>query len=736
MHHRIRPFANLRLTPIALIIFAGLAFSHPLGNFTINHYARIVAGPERTQIRYVVDLAEIPTFQEAKTIDQNSDGNLSSDELNSYLDRIAPGYMAALRLTANEEKVALAIEGKSIKLQPGAANLPTMRIVLDLVGEITNAGASPRLRFVNDNLRERAGWAEVHVTPLVGATVFNSTLYGNGVTDELKVYPADLLMAPLNERVGEWSVTRGATPPDAKVLTMRDGRPVVVARDRFAELIAVPELTFGVALLGILIAFILGSGHALTPGHSKALVGAYLVGSRGTIKHAAFLGLTVTITHVSSAYALSLLLISFSILAPERLQIIPSLISSLMIIIMGVVLFTRRLRGYLGGHSHDHDDHGHTHDHAHGPSHLPPGADGAPVTWRTLLPLGVSGGLLPCPSAILVVLAANALGRDLYGLLLVTAFSLGLAGVLTTVGIIFIKAGDWLHLGGRAGRLVRLLPIASAAFITMVGFIMLYQTLKQSGVSAATLWEAQNLAGQPAGTIPIISILIGGLILGLKHAVEADHLAAVSTIVSERKSILSSSLVGGLWGLGHTISLLIAGLIVIILKVQIPDRLALALEFCVALMLIGLGINALLRIKKGGKLHVHEHVHGGVKHFHPHLHPHEPTNEAQTHHGLKIGIRPLLVGMVHGMAGSAALMLLVIPTIPSPGLAIVYISIFGLGSIGGMMAMSTLLGLPLQLTAERFKRAHSVVCALAACFSLGFGIFLAYEIGFVEGLLR
>jgi nickel/cobalt exporter len=735
MHHRIRPFANLRLTPIALIILAGLAFSHPLGNFTINHYARIMASSERAQIRYVVDLAEIPTFQEAKTIDQNSDGNLSSDELNSYLDRIAPGYIAALRLSANEENVALAIAGKSIKLQPGAANLPTMRIVLDLVGEFTNAGAMPRLRFVNNNLRERAGWAELHVTPLVGATVFNSTLYGNGVTDELKVYPEDLLMAPLNERAGEWSVTRGAIPSDAKALTMRDGRPVVVARDRFAELIAVPELTLGVALLGILVAFILGSGHALTPGHSKALVGAYLVGSRGTIKHAAFLGLTVTITHVSSAYALSLLLIAFSVLAPERLQIIPSLISSLMIIIMGVVLFTRRLRGYLGAHTHDHG-HDHPHDHGHGHSHLPPGSDGAPVTWRTLLPLGISGGLLPCPSAILVVLAANALGRNLYGLLLVTAFSLGLAGVLTTVGIIFIKAGDWLNLGGRAGKFVRLLPIASAAFISMIGFIMLYQTLNQAGVSAATLWEAQNLSGQPAGTIPIISILIGGLILGLKHAVEADHLAAVSAIVSERKSILSSSLVGGLWGLGHTISLLIAGLIVIILKVQIPDRVALALEFCVALMLIGLGFNALLRIKKGGRLHVHEHEHGGVKHLHPHLHSHEQAPEPRTHHRLKIGIRPLLVGMVHGMAGSAALMLLVIPTIPSPGLAIVYISIFGLGSIGGMMAMSTLLGLPLQLTAERFKRAHSVVCALAACFSLGFGIFLAYEIGFVAGLLR
>lgn len=747
---RRRPAPRLHLLCLALLLLSAFAMGHPLGNFTINHYARLSSGTERALIRYVVDMAEIPTFQEAKRIDANGDGTLSQEELDAYLERVAPDYISGLRLTADDRAIELRLKERSIRLVPGQANLPTMRLVFDL--EADAGAAAVRWRFENNNHRDRAGWYELSVTPLTGAAVYDSTIYGDPLTDELRAYPEDLLQAPLGERKGEWSVASGLAPAGSRPLLLRDGKSAPAARDRFTELILAPQLSLGVALMGLLAAFFLGSAHALTPGHSKAIVGAYLIGARGTIKHAAFLGLTVTITHVSSAYALSLLLIGFNLVAPEQLQIIPSLISSLLVIVLGLTLFARRLRSLFSPshHHHDHHHHGHAHDHEHGQdgddaahahrhdhgggehSHLPPGADGTPVTWRSLLALGVSGGLLPCPSAILVVLAANALGRDLYGLLLVTAFSLGLAGVLTGIGVIFIKAGDYLKLSPRAGRLARALPVASAAFIAAIGLVMLSQALDQAGVSASTLWQEQQGAG--VGAVSIASTLGIGLVLGLKHAIEADHLAAVAAIVSERKSILGSSLVGGLWGLGHTLSLLIAGVIVIFLKIQIPERVALSLEFVVALMLIGLGINALLKIRRGARLHLHEHTHGGITHMHPHLHEHEA--ERATHHGMKIGLRPLVVGMVHGMAGSAALMLLVLPTIPSPALALVYIAVFGLGSIGGMMAVSTLLGLPLKLTAERFTRAHSAVCALAAIFSLGFGIFLAYEIGFVEGLLK
>ncbi|HYY57843.1 MAG TPA: hypothetical protein VE842_10965 [Pyrinomonadaceae bacterium] len=238
------------------------------------------------------------------------------------------------------------------------------------------------------------------------------------------------------------------------------------------------------------------------------------------------------------------------------------------------------------------------------------------------------------------------------------------------------------------------------------------------------------------GTFSTASVLAFGFVLGLKHAVEADHLAAVSTIVSERRSLWSSSLVGGLWGVGHTISLLFAGILVILFHFEIGERAALALEFGVGLMLVALGANALRKLARGGRVHLHVHRHGGRAHIHPHMHDGSPEVDPHTHHGLRLGVRPLLVGMIHGLAGSAALMLLVLSTINAPLVGVVYIVVFGVGSIGGMILMSALVGLPVYLTAARFNRANLTVRGLAGLFSLSFGLFMIYEIGFGKGLFR
>ena len=231
------------------------------------------------------------------------------------------------------------------------------------------------------------------------------------------------------------------------------------------------------------------------------------------------------------------------------------------------------------------------------------------------------------------------------------------------------------------------------------------------------------------------AVLSLGFFLGLKHAVEADHLAAVSTIVTERKSLFSSALVGGLWGLGHTISLFVAGIFVLLLNFQISEKTERMLEFGVGIMLVFLGLNVLRKIVQGGTLHFHTHAHGERAHAHPHLHEPGEEDAPDAHHNFRLSTRALLIGMIHGLAGSAALMLLVIPTIDSTAMGLLYIVIFGAGSIGGMMLMSFLVSLPFQITALRFNRFNLLLQSVAGLFSVGLGLLIVYEKGVTEGLL-
>jgi|SRR5215213_2130652 len=230
-----------------------------------------------------------------------------------------------------------------------------------------------------------------------------------------------------------------------------------------------------------------------------------------------------------------------------------------------------------------------------------------------------------------------------------------------------------------------------------------------------------------------LAILGFGFLLGLKHATEADHLAAVSAIVSERRSLFGSAIIGGVWGLGHTISLFLAGIFVLLLKFQISERTEKMLEFGVGVMLVLLVLNVLRKLLKGGHLHFHAHEHGKRVHVHPHIHERE-KDEPHTHHGFSFSPRALIIGMIHGLAGSAALMLLIIPTIESQTLGLLYIIVFGVGSIGGMMLMSFLVGLPFTLTASRFNRFNHILQSIAGLVSVALGLFIVYEKGITEGL--
>jgi hypothetical protein len=218
--------------------------------------------------------------------------------------------------------------------------------------------------------------------------------------------------------------------------------------------------------------------------------------------------------------------------------------------------------------------------------------------------------------------------------------------------------------------------------------------------------------------VSLDSLLALGFVLGLRHATEADHVAAISTIVTERRSLLSSSLVGACWGVGHTLALLIAGVGVLLLRYRMTDRLAHGLELCVGMMLVLLGVNVLRSLAQRGASHGHEHAAGAS---------HSGSDAA-------LVARPLLVGMVHGLAGSAPLLLLTLAVVSSPLAAFFYIAVFGVGSMMGMAIMSLLLGVPAHLTVMHFERTNLAVRGLSGLFSVGLGLFIVYENGVLHRL--
>lgn len=278
---------------------------------------------------------------------------------------------------------------------------------------------------------------------------------------------------------GDGSAARSIGMPDEESLT---------------GLLKAEKLTWPVVLAAFVGAAGWGAAHALTPGHGKAIVGAYLVGAHSTPWHAVFLGLTVTATHTLGIFALGLVtLFASEYLVAEDLYPWMGAVSGLLVAAIGLSLLIRRWKTWRtdeagSGHHHDHHDHDHNHhhrdhdhdhDHDHGHSHLPPGTDGAAVTWRSLLGLGISGGLLPCPSALVLLLTAVSLNRTGLGLALVVAFSLGLAAVLTAVGLLFVKGGRLIERIPKAKAITRLVPVLSSGAIAIIGALITWQSLAQ-----------------------------------------------------------------------------------------------------------------------------------------------------------------------------------------------------------------------------------------------------------------
>jgi nickel/cobalt transporter (NicO) family protein len=469
---------------VALIsaLLPTIALAHPLGNFTVNAYSRLEVGPQQVHIFYILDMAEIAAFQEiAGRIDRDGDTETSPAEIAAYTPQLVEELRSNVILSLDGVPLALRAENPALSFPEGQGGLLTLRLEVQFVAEHTQlTGGS--LNYRDENYADRLGWREIIARPAEGARFISSDVPAQDETDELRAYPESMLSNPLSVRSASLSFEPAAAnqpeqaaPVAAPAAPQRD-----TVIDTLTELMRA-ELTPLTLLIALLIAFGLGAFHALSPGHGKTIVGAYLVGSRGTTYHALLLGLTTTVTHTIGVFALGLITLFVSeFILPEQLYPWLGLLSGLMVLILGLALFYGRLRQFW--HTTTADDHtgiepGAPHDHGFGThSHAPVTSMGG------LLALGVSGGLIPCPSALIILLGAIALGRVGLGLLLIIAFSLGLAAVLTAIGILLVHARRLFERLPVQGRLLRIVPVGSALVVTLAGVVITAQALVQTGL--------------------------------------------------------------------------------------------------------------------------------------------------------------------------------------------------------------------------------------------------------------
>jgi len=407
------------------------ASAHPLGNFTINRFSRIEVAGQRVYVVYVVDLAEIPTFQ-AGHIDKGA-----------YARRIARG----VELTVDGKRAQLVAGATALAHPPGAGGLRTTRLEVLLRGPELSGSSS--IEYRDTNYSDRIGWKEI----VVGKTAHSAS-------DELRAYPKNLLQSPLDVTSLHTTLAPTNDPPPVLSRGSSLQAPDRVADSGFAQLIGRDHLGFWVVLASLAAALFWGAAHALSPGHGKSIVTAYLVGQRGTPWHAALLGLIVTATHTVGVFSLGLVTLALSqFVVPDHLYPWLNLASGLLVVSIGVSVLAARWR-HARAHAHGHHHHHHGHDHEDGPS------------FRSLFAVGVSGGLLPCPSALVVLLAAISLHRVAFGLLLIVAFSLGLALSITGVGLVAVAAKRAFARARFDGAVLRALPAVSAAVILVAGVLM------------------------------------------------------------------------------------------------------------------------------------------------------------------------------------------------------------------------------------------------------------------------
>ena len=515
-----------------------------MGNFSISHYAAIRVLATAIEVQYVLDLAEIPTFQEIQ--DSGIVPEAGHASVGPYLARKAETLGAGLLLELNGRRLTLERGAREILFTPGAGDLPTMKLGIVYRAALDARAVQPQNHLVyrDGNYPERAGWKEVIAGTGPRVAVLEASVPERDRSRALADYPADLLNSPPQDlqaavifTVAPLPPIRTAAGPSAPPPATRASQALVsvtlpppaapasaaaaaaettpssepplrlepnrgaTPRDAFTALIATPEISASILVFAAVLAAALGAFHALEPGHGKTVVAAYLVGSRGTARHALILGLIVTASHTAGVYLLGgVTLYASRYIVPERLYPWLGAVSGLIIAGLGFALFLRRYAGrdeHHGHEHHGHDDahdhvhhhhhhghgHGDAHEHGHGHGHHHHLPAGQTVSLRELFALGITGGIVPCPAALVVLLSAVALRRVGFGLFLIAAFSVGLAAVLIAIGLLMVYARRLMARFQGEGRVVtRWLPLTSSAVMTVLGLAIAGQALMAAGI--------------------------------------------------------------------------------------------------------------------------------------------------------------------------------------------------------------------------------------------------------------
>jgi nickel/cobalt exporter len=451
----------------ALVLTGGAAAeAHPLGNFTINLYGGLTVRADGIDVDYVVDMAEIPAFEERWTVDGNHDGTVDASESAAYVEQTCARLAEGLAITAGGAAVPLSPRAAgALAFPPGAGGLSTMRLECPLHARI-DLREGQRVAYRDTNFAGRIGWHEITV---LGdhLELVASDAPTQSVSARLTSYPADLLQSPLDRREASFEIGRptsssaAAPAPEAAPITRAFGDRLTTA---FAGVVTSGGSSPVLWLVALATAFAIGGVHALGPGHGKTLMAAYLVGSDAKPRQVVGVGAAVSVMHTASVVVLGLTVLAAGrAFTPELAYRWTTMASGALIAFLGAYLLRSRVRGIAHARGHDHGhDHGHTHL-------RPAGRFG-------LATLAVSGGILPSPSALIALLAAIAIGRLLFGLALVLAFGVGLATVLVAVGFGTIKARRSLT-ERFSQRINAWAPVVSAAGVCLLGLLLVARTV-------------------------------------------------------------------------------------------------------------------------------------------------------------------------------------------------------------------------------------------------------------------